>query len=260
MRRRKPLLDRRQLLVSLLGLAAGCPRTSAPLAALPSTPITLGWRWVPGMRLDYRSVVQRVNRGEVVSEAQTWTYLVRDVGTDGSAMLEGRLTGYGAGVLDEDGTVVERVAEAPATTQARLRITVDGHLTASDVPGFGEGLPHRLLALGLPVQPVRPHDEWPDRATVAPFAALMPAELKMEQHGESMLVELSRHDEALAAAISTTGELRMEGGAALHLTGVASWDASLGQLAERALTARLTPSVPDPDANPGVLEARLSRI
>ncbi|MBW2255072.1 MAG: hypothetical protein JRI25_10800 [Deltaproteobacteria bacterium] len=215
----------------------------------------------------YRSVVRRTSARMDTSRAEEWSYLVRDLDIDGVATLEGRLTGFGAGA-SMDGTPVpeEHMGAWQADEQERLaspvtlRLGLDGHLVACSVTTFSDSLPHRMLGLRIPPVRILPHDEWPIPGLANPFADLLPPEMEVDVACTARLVELHHHDARIAAEIETTGALRVRGGPAVHLSGMASWDAERGVLAHRELQARLTPSTPDPLQNPGILNIELHLV
>lgn len=235
--------------------------------SVPDGAVTLGWRWVPGERLVFRCVTRREAHGRVSSRAEEWAWLVRDVDRDGVATLEGRLGGFGGGVM-VDGTPLpdDTLATAMAVERARadrvvtLRIGLEGRLVHIDAMPFADALAHRLLALRVPVVPVAPHDEWPLPGLLRPFRALLPADAEVSSHAVGRLVELSAVDTRVVATIETTGSLRTTAGPAVHVTGTARWDAGRGGVLHREISARFTPSVPDPDANPGALSVTLWRV
>jgi hypothetical protein len=219
------------------------------------------------MELVYRSVVRRASAGVDISRAEEWSYLVRDLDADGVATLEGRLTGFGTGA-EVEGTSVpdERMESGRATERERmaapitLRLGMDGRLVACSAATFSDSLVHCMLGLRIPPIRVLPHDEWAIPGLAQPFADLLPPDLELDVECTARLMELHHRDEALAAEIETTGALRARGGPAVHLSGMASWDAERGVLAHRELQARFTPSTPDPEQNPGILYTELHLV
>ncbi len=228
---------------ALLGLLAiGCAGRRAPAPEEGAT--ILGWRLVPGMELSYAFDSTYLNGGEGVERLERWSYLVRAVDERGAARLEGRLTGFGAGVslggvyLDaaqvESGRrrEVERLAEEPA----ELSLSMDGRVQI----GWGswaDRLPHQLLGLPLPERPVLPGDTWASPAVLRPYADLLPVGLELELSATSRLEAIAVRDGITQARISTSGELRpadaeLTGGVALR--GEAWWDLRAGRLTERS--------------------------
>jgi len=222
---------------------------------------------VPGTELVYRSVVRRSSDGRETLRAEEWSYLVRDLDIDGVATLEGRLTGFGIGaevdgepILEEQPGGWREAEESRLATPVTLRLGMDGRLVACSAPTFSDALPHQMLGLRIPAARVLPHDEWPIPELAHPFAELLPPELELEVQCTARLVEIHHRDAAIAAEIETTGALRARGGPAIHLSGMASWDAERGVLARRELQARFTPSTPDPEQNPGILYVELRLV
>ena len=90
-------IHRRNVLVGLLcslGLA-GCAKGGL-LVRRPwvNTTVRLGWRWIPGMRMRYRTTVSNQGGEAGPVHMEEWNYVVRAVNEDGLARLEGRRTGF----------------------------------------------------------------------------------------------------------------------------------------------------------------------
>lgn len=248
--------SRRALLIALAGTAA-CGLRHAPVPTpIPRGPVRLGWRWVPGMRLVYRSLVRR--RG--ARRLEEWTYRVEDLDAAGVATLTGRPTGFGAAVegLGRPELAPLRAAEREALPSGvDLRIGLDGRLVACSLRDFAASLPHRCLALRVPRAPIAPHDVWPDTDLAWAFADLLPTEAPPEADVTLRLLELHHEGRHLRAALETEGGVRAGGGARIHLSGRASWDPERGLLDRRTVRARFTPGDPEPHQDPGLLEVEV---
>ncbi|MBN1335700.1 MAG: hypothetical protein JXB39_07040 [Deltaproteobacteria bacterium] len=236
----------------LLLLLASCHR---PPTSYPEEAITLGWRLAPGMELTYRLASRYAQGGQTVVREETWTYLVRSVDDLGSFSLEGRIVGLEARI-EEQGTAMdsERVEAAIEAERERLTgdpvaftLSMDGRIATLDAPSWADGLPHRLLGLRLPTDPVREGDRWPDPAAGRPFVDLVPAGLAVDVNGVHRLEALSwaghqrrsrfRGPWHLDALFSTEAIVRPDDARvpALVLSGSATWNLDLGRLESRTL-------------------------
>ncbi len=233
-------------------LLAACHR---PPASYPEAAVTLGWRLAPGMELTYRLTTRHEQGSETVVREETWTYLVRDVDDLGTSTLEGRIVALDARI-EEDGDAIDpaRMRGAIETERERLAadpvaftLSMEGRIGTLDAPSWADGLPHRLLGLLLPPEPVREGDRWPDPAAGRPFVDLVPAGLAVDVNGVQRLEALSweghRHRWGLRgpwhldAAISTEAIVRPDDARlpSLVLSGAATWNMDLGRLESRTL-------------------------
>ncbi len=218
---------------------------------------------MPGAEHVWRVVMQRDTPRVQVQRAEEWTWLVRGIDGQGHALLEGRLTGLGAGVDIDDEPMpddllnaalsAEQQAEAPVT----MRMGIDGRLHDLDATGFSASLPHRLLAQVLPGHAVLPGDPWSDTALPRAFTDLFPIDMATRMRGETRFVGVDPDGVVL---LESSGHARADGGPAIALRGTTRWDPTLGMLQSRELTAELRPEERDPVRGPGVLRVRVERV
>jgi hypothetical protein len=259
-------MNRRRFLVGAACLA-GCPARLPPdLAELPEGPVALGWRWVPGMELAYRTVVVRSTAGIIISRAEQWTYRVRDLDRNDIATLEGRLTAFGAGVEVDGDELPAAWLETPSAQErtrsaspVTFRMGMDGRLSDLSVTDIDRALPHQMLGLRVPTTPVLPYDEWSDLGIARPFTRLLPPRFDPRVQGSARLVELHHRGAGTRAAIDGRGSIRVTAGPSITITTSASWDADHGVLAERDQTVRFLPTVADRVRDPGELTLTLRR-
>ena len=223
--------------------------------------VLLGWRFVPGDTYTYRTVFSRTIGETTYARIEEWSYVVRGLDRDGIATLAGRLTGFGAEVLVDDESLPESVIQAPLASErdraaigVTLRITMDGRLISCSENDFARALPHRLLALRVPVFPVLPTDEWPDPGLANSFAGLLPFNIETELDGSAQLMRVLSKRSMLKAAIESRGSIRVGGNPAVVLGGTATWNASAGALVRRQVDAWFLPSTLDSNDNPGLLQ------
>lgn len=261
----------------LTGLAAGLGTACAPRSpvALAPTPepvgrARLGWRWVPGTTMSWTTRVER-RVGRVTStRVTTWAYTALSLPPDGVVRLEGHLRAFGATVL-VDGVPLpdDRVAPAAdavrrgAREHIRLALRLSGRLL--DVPDddLDELLPHRMLGLHLPTEPVDVGAAWSDPALVLPFAALLPATARVRATGTSRLTDLHSARSGWEAVLDQRGTVSVEGvGPRLELAGRATWATDPGRLMTRDLEVRAVPERVDSDrtdpSRAGILRITMS--
>ncbi len=247
----------------LAGLAAtGCARRLPP--SLPSGPVTLGWRLIPGVEVSWRCLMTRRSGPIEVRRVEEWSYLVRELGRDGVAHLHGRLTGLGAQVEVHDRllpapSVDEPLqAERAAAPGIELRLAMDGRILSCSASGFADRLPHLLLGLRLPADSILAGDEWADAALVRPFRDLLPVRLPVTSDGRSQVVGLQGHEGQTLARIESHGWVRAPGdGPSLALRGSSAWNADRGILETRRLDVTFLPDSADPVRDPGTLRCEL---
>ena len=228
--------------------------------------MTLGWRLVPGQAMHYAFTTTHRRPGEERGRREHWSYLVRDLDDEGVLYLEGRLTGFGAGIVE--GPPVDEAALRAAEAAERerlsaqvlgLELSMDGRLRVHR-GDWGDTLPHRLLGLRLPVEPVAPGDEWSDPAAARPFADLLPVGVDLEVAATNRLEGIYDVDGRPAARISTRGAVRptrrdLDSG--IWVQGESWWDLQSGWLIERTLTLRMLDMPAD---GPGELALRAERV
>lgn len=259
------MIGRRSLLAGLgamLVMPAWARRGEA--VATPDA-LRLGWRWIPGDTLVYETLTTYRRPGSTSERLERWSYLVVDR-TREIASLEGHLIGLG-GARDASPPTAALGAERRRGASIQLRLGVDGRLRprpsdACETIGeasadcFEHQLPHRLLALPLPTEPVRIGRSWSDPELQAAFAPLLGApDRPLERStGSCALSEIYRRpDGDLRADLRTTVLLRAGSGLALRAEGRSSWDPDRGVLAERRIEARV-------GGTGSTLEVRLRRI
>jgi hypothetical protein len=255
----------RAMPIAALALLGCLPRRAPELPV--SGPVALGWRLVPGQELDYRSRLTRAT-GEMESvRVEQWTYLVRSVDSDGVALLEGRLTGLGAGTRTADRPQQEEALpdrapidrERMAGPRTSLRLDRSGRLLELRTgPAFADRVRHYLLALRLPTGAVSVHDEWKSPDLSEFFSTLLPASLGVECNSSVRLAELTHRPAGLLAELATSDRVDIARGPALEIDGHARWDAQLGCLLSRSLTARIARGLPG--TLPSTLTLHLERI
>ncbi len=228
-----------------------------PPSSMPESEVVLGWRLAPGMEISYRlRSTHQVELDTVVRE-ETWSYLVRRVDSQGTATLEGRLQELDAAILNA-GTPLEASAMAAAIDAERQRLgpqpvtmtlSLDGRVDRLEARDWADALPHRLLALQLPVGPVRVGDRWTDAETARSYARLVPAAEEVRFTGTHRLEQLAlnRHlgtsgnlltaPRHLDAEISTEALVLPEDARfpAVELEGISQWNLDAGRLDERVL-------------------------
>lgn len=260
------MLTRRELLVGLAGLATGCARR-ARLGALPVEGVGLGWRWVPGAEHTWRTTITRTAGRVRAIRIEEWTWLVRDLDADAVATLEGRLVGFGSSLRVDDAPLPhDRFEEAEETEEralgpATLRVGMDGRLHACDPSEPMQSLPHRMLALKLPLHPMNLGGAWVEDELIRSLIPLLPPELPVRIEGEARLAEVSAAPEGTLARLETTGALRTpRGGPAIQLQGSVTWSVARGLLDHRLVQLDLLPHDDDPIRGPGTLTVELDRI
>lgn len=263
---------RRVVVTSLMGTAAtllaGCPRRAPDVAAAAQDAVRLGWRWTPGMRHTWRSRVTRAQGATTSWREEVWSYLATDLDPTGVAWLEGELLAltvgghHGEAPLPNDVAArLRREALDAAPSHVDLGLRLNGKLLAATPAGFGETLPHHLLAGVLPVDPARPGDTWEDPAMALPLAALAPVGIGVRVDAETRLEALDDVDGDVVARLRHSATIRtIEGGPVLRVVGASTFATWPGHLANRELTVTLAPD-PVPGERPvGTLTASLQLV
>jgi len=227
----------------------------APPREVPVGEVTLGWRLAPGMELAYRHRTTHVLGDDTAVREEVWHYLVRSVDDQGTFILEGHLESLDASIT-ADGVPVEVDAMASALDDERSRLaqsdltlslSLDGRMDRLEAADWTDALPHRLLALRLPAEPVLPGSRWNDTETARPFTRLIPTGFELDIAGTHRLEQLRWQRDArlslrpgrprLVAELDTQALLRPEDARipALDIHGATSWDLEAGRLATRSL-------------------------
>ena len=256
-----PPLDRRQLLTGLAGVGLGCAQRRGDFS-LPDGPITLGWRWVPGLELSYRTVMARQTHDVVVRRVEEWTYLVRDLGRNTVATLDGRLTGLGIAVEARDTPLPEPLYATALSeerdgvdSEVQLEVGMDGRVVSCTLQDFDAELPHIFMAQRLPARSVLPNDEWADPGLASPFTSLFPPEMPLSVDASSQLTEMHVRAGITVAIIGSRAVIRgPTGGPTLLIRGQSEWNADRGILEKRHMEVTFLPNSADPIRPPGQLE------
>ncbi len=238
----------------LMALLAAChvePRD------LPEAEIALGWRLAPGMELRYRLETRHSIALESSVRDETWHFLVRDVDDQGVFTLEGRLEALEVAFQHGDQALGdELLQEALQSERERLRckgasftLSMDGRMDRLDAGSWADALPHRLLALKLPEQPLTLGESWTDAETARPYATLLPSDIAVRVTGTHRLEELTwrrhlwRRGSLFSAPSHLDAILRTEAMVlpedarypALDIRGDTSWNLDLGQMESRSV-------------------------
>jgi hypothetical protein len=211
--------------------------------------VRLGWRWVPGTRMVWRTRIERHVESVTWSRAEDWAYTARDLDPSGIVHLEGRLVGFGASVSEDGEALPEaRLADARAEARARTIETVDldlrlsGPLIGCSAEEFGAALPHRLLGVHFPVDPVRPGESWSDAGLARAFEQVLPLDVEVGVDATATLRLLEPVADGWRATLSHV--TRLQGGAigpAVEIVATTVWDTSPGALRRREVEARFRP-------------------
>jgi hypothetical protein len=235
------------MLLWLLALACHTPPREVPIGE-----VSLGWRLAPGMELTYHLRTTHVVGSDTVLRDELWHYLVRRVDDRGTYSLEGRLEALDASIVS-DGVPLDPAALAPAIDEelARLEpislsLSLDGRMDQLEAGSWSDALPHRLLALRLPSEPVQAGSRWNDAETARSFTSLIPAARDLDVAGTHRLEELRWHRGSrrpwaargeLVAVVSTEAMVRPDDARfpTLDIQGSTSWDLEAGRLLQRSL-------------------------
>lgn len=234
--------------MSPLIVLLGCAHLSdsGPQRSVHSSPesAVIGWRLVPGQELSYSHTVRLVRGTNEVSRTEHWSYLVREVDEEGSALLEGRLTGLGALIQNEgelargEGfeTLMRNESDRISDSKVWVTLSIDGRILAVDGLDWSEGLVHRALGLNFPADPVEPGSVWPDPESIAPFRSLVPAEVAILPSVQAGVVTIYEDAGGVFADIEMRGSIVAGGDDVpkIEMQGEATWDLVLGQLVTRS--------------------------
>lgn len=241
------------MLVGLLAGVGACAARSAPLAAAPELPpgraVRLGWRWVPGVAHAWRTRTDRLLGPVTLRRTEEWTYLAVDLDPAGIVHLRARRRALDVTAVADDGALPDAVlAEARALAQedpdsAALSLRLSGRLVDCIPRGFAEALPHRLLGLHFPPDPLTPGQRWDDRGLVAAFEDALPLSTDtLRAEGASTLTDVVASEAGWLATVEHAARLQLgEVGPALELVGTTAWRTDPGVLAERVVLARWRP-------------------
>ena len=229
--------------------------------------VVMGWRFVPGTSLTYALTSRYDTQSTEHVRTEQWSYLVREVDSEGMAELEATLVGFGAEFRDADverneealETAIdlerERLSEAPTT----FTLSMDGRMEILE-GSWADRVPHRLLGLLLPERELRPGENWSDPAVSRAYADLLPVGMELELSGTHRLEGLYDRDGRIQARIRTQGAVRpvdSTNPGTLWLKGDTWWDLQGGYLAERTMEVSLLGARTD---EPGPLKLEARRI
>jgi len=190
---------------------------------------------------------------ETFVREEHWTYLVEAVDTDGIAHLTGKLSAFGLTKINPSESLkaihtegVEKSEKARlAKETVQIQLSTEGRLVRLDGLGFHDSLPHRLLALQLPVGAISPGENWANPALARPYANLLPAESVVSVEGTETYKGLHHYRGDIQALIESHGEVTAtteQGSSSILLHGSTWWDPDPGVLAWRALEGALVQS------------------
>jgi hypothetical protein len=209
---------------------------------------TLGWRLVPGQSLSYAHRVRLLRGQGEVGREEHWTYLVKDVDAQGVALLEGRLTGFGALVVSGSDpvdtpllhTVVAEERERMEGSRVWIRLSPSGQIQSIEGLSWEQSLSHGLLGLSFRNRAVSPGEAWPDPGMLAPLLNLISPRVAVLPKGTQTLVDLGTESRP-ATRIQSEGSLVLGGEdtPALSVSGVADWDLQQGALVSRRMVLSL---------------------
>lgn len=240
--------SRRDLLLGLSAVSlAGCPRRpgSTSPSEVPAT-LRLGWRWSPGLARAWRVTTVREAGAWTTSRTEAWRYLAVDVAPSGVVSLEATLLGVGGEARhgeEPEPAVTRAVKAVDDPVPIVLAMQVHGHLEACSAEGFAEGLPHRLLGLHLPAEPVPVGASWADPGLLRAFAEALPMDVPLRTEATTRLTDLVVADDTSGDTMQVTlrhrATLRTPGlGPGIALSGTTQWDPSTGSVLRRELLAR----------------------
>lgn len=264
------MIHRRDLLLGMgASLLVGCPRPTAQVAAAKAAgeKVRLGWRWIPGTSFTYDSVVTRVVGEVSFARGESWTYTAQDLDASGVMSLRGDLVGFGATVTQNGEAISEtrlraarEAARDAATPQVDVRLRLNGRLVSCSLDDFDNGLPHRLLAMQLPTDPVVMGAAWDDPGLPLAFAQLLPVEMPVSVVSRTTFSRFTAVDRSWQARLEHKATVHTtDGGPVLEITGYSLWDAEPGALASRRLEVRLVPDETIDGVPLGVLRAEINR-
>jgi len=260
-------MNRRRFLLDLGALCAvaGCTPHAGALSALPAGPIAMGWRWIPGDQHAWRVRVERRTTRVLVQRVEEWTYRVLAVDGVGTAQLEGRLTGFGAGAtvdgepLSDDVVARARAVEQAALEPVTLAVSMAGEVVDIGLDSLARELPHRAVVQRLPRDAVQLGEAWEDTALLRHLAGAIPMEMEVRLTGQTELTAVERLDGRVALRLATEQRASSVGGVVLVLRGDSLWDAERGELIRRRFEVAAIPDVDDDVEQVGGLVVEVMR-
>lgn len=237
-------------LMVFLGACAHLPaRGIRAVEFQPPSEAVLGWRLVPGQTLSYAHRIRLLRGQEEVGREEHWSYLVKEVDTQGVTLLEGRLTGFGT-MYRSQGVVIDQAMIDRAEDQERarleglrvwVRLSQDGQVQGVEGLPWEDSLSHTLLGLGVQNNAVSPGDVWSDPAMIFPFLNLVSSRVAVLPSGSQSLKYLGGEDTPFAS-IQSEGSLVLgnEEVPQLVLHGEVLWDLQQGVMESRQMVLSLS--------------------
>ena len=236
----------------LLSFLSGCVHLSESVGLSPTLEahesVTLGWRLVPGQSLSYAHRVRLLRGQDEVGREEHWTYLVREVNPQGVALLEGRLTGFGALFASEEGRLSSAILDPIVSLERKtmedarvwIRLSQSGQIQSIEGLSWEQTLSHTLLGLAFPGKTVGPGKEWSDPAMLSPLLNLVSPRVAVMPVGKQVLMDLGTR-KRVSARVLSEGSLVLGGEdvPALALSGESFWDLEHGALISRQLNLSL---------------------
>jgi hypothetical protein len=236
----------------LLIFLSGCAHFSDGLGLSPALEApqraTLGWRLVPGQSLSYAHRVRFLRGQEEVGREEHWTYLVKEVSSRGVALLEGRLTGFGALFANDEGRLPAELLDPIVALERQkmedarvwIRLSQSGQIQSIEGLSWEQSLSHTLLGLAFPHKPVAAGEDWSDPAMLAPLLNLVSPRVAVMPVGKQVLMDFGTRAR-VGARVLSEGSLVLGGEdvPALALSGEALWDLEHGALISRQLSLSL---------------------
>jgi hypothetical protein len=226
--------------LSALGLMA-CKAPPAPVwLSSVDGPIRIGWRLIPGDPLHYTTTLTRSVGSLSQRKEEFWEYLPMELDENNQTAIRGR-----------------RLKPTAPSQQILFRLGLSGSLHTTDVKDFSAHLPHSLLGLTLPSEPVSVGESWKDPELLTPFTS--PLNFSVSEDSTATLLEVNRRNDTTLAAIQSRAILK-KGRQSIRLDGLTLWDTINGIIAQRSVEARFLPMGRNPQLNPGVLQMTMTHV
>jgi hypothetical protein len=241
------------------------PSQTSPSAEAPIDRVRLGWRWIPGQVHTFESRVGYTLAETTTVRAEAWAYTPRTLDASGLLDIEGQLVGFGANRVVRQRPMPEsklrgaREAAREATpTGVRIELRLNGRITGCSTTQRDQALPHRLLGMHLPSDPVGEGDTWADASLALWLARWLPEELPTSVEGETRLVALQPAARGYTAVLEHRATVHtIDGGPTLEIAGTTWWDTEPGAIGRREVEIRLRGSTDDEGI--GALRVEIAR-
>jgi hypothetical protein len=150
------------------------------------------------MELVYRIDSRHVLGEDEVRRSETWRYLVRSVSDGDVYEIEGRLSALTASITHAGHPMPKNQMDAAVRSErarlaaepVTLSLSMDGRIDSLKAETWADALPHRLLALRLPLEPVGVGERWNDASDSRPLGDLVPTDQKLEFNGTQQFESL----------------------------------------------------------------------